>query len=536
MFRSQRMARGVSCFVLTTVLSATAVAQTIGSFPTPAVPAGNPLTEEKIQLGKALFFEEQLASDDTMACATCHLPEAGGTDVRAGAREAGLDGVLGTLDDEFGSPGMVAQDASADYLFHPLAGLAAQATNRHAPTVIGAAFFKNLFWDMRAGQTFRNEAGQVVLSTNAALETQAVAPPLSSVEMAHAGRTWAQVTAKLARVRPLDLATDVPASLARFIGAARDYRPLFARAFGTEEITRERVAMALASYERTLIADRTPFDLGTLSDEEVLCELVFRRSFCDSCHQGALFSDGFTHFIGLPDHFRGAKTPTLRNIGLQRRFTSSGQFATLEEVVAHYENIGFLLPTPNDDERRALIAFLRNGLTDPRVAAREPPFDRPTLRSELEHAAGVFFGTASPDGAGRAPELLANMPPTLGSRDFRYGLAHARTNAPALLVVAPSAAEPGATLGGVPLFVLTSDPARQFRLATTSASEPGMATFHLPIAAERALAGTTLFAQAFVLDDTAPTGVTATRAARHEIVSRAGRNWVRPEDEVPLVR
>ncbi|MEQ1893478.1 MAG: cytochrome-c peroxidase [Planctomycetota bacterium] len=526
----------MACFVLATAPAESVTAQTIGSFPTPAVPAGNPLTEEKLQLGKALFFEEQLSSDDTMACATCHLPEAGGTDVRAGAREAGFDGVLGTLDDEFGSPGMVAQDAGADYLFHPLAGLDPQATNRHAPTVIGAAFFKNLFWDQRAGQTFRNEAGQVVLATNAALETQAVAPPLSSVEMAHAGRTWAQVTAKLARVRPLDLASDVPPSLARFIGAARDYRPLFARAFGTEEITRERVAMAIASYERTLVADRTPFDLGTLSDEEVLGELLFRQSFCHTCHAGALFSDGFTHFINLPDHFRGAKTPTLRNIGLQRRLTSSGQFATLEEVVAHYENVGLLFPTPNDDERRALVAFLRNGLTDPRVAAREPPFDRPTLRSELEGAAGVFFGTARPDGSGRAPELLANLPATLGSRDFRYGLAHARTNALALLVVAPNAAEPGATLAGVPLFVLDTDPARQLRLATTSASEPGLATFRLPIAADRALAGTTLFAQAFVLDDTAPTGVTATRAARHEIVSRAGRHWVRTEEEAPPAR
>ena len=54
------------------LLAAPAAAQdVVGEFPHVAVPPQNPLTVEKARLGQALFHEEQLSSDDTMACATC---------------------------------------------------------------------------------------------------------------------------------------------------------------------------------------------------------------------------------------------------------------------------------------------------------------------------------------------------------------------------------------------------------------------------------------------------------------------------------
>ena len=184
-----RLRRGVSAVDVPPTLAAVAVAMllvslvstpllaqggTIGTFPNPAFPSSNPSTPAKVALGKALFFEEQLSSDNTMACATCHLPEAGGADPRAGAREPGRDGILGTFDDNFGSPGMIAQDASGDYVHDAVFGVAEQATPRNAPTVFGAAFFSSLFWDQRAGSVFRDLAGNLVLTENAALESQAV--------------------------------------------------------------------------------------------------------------------------------------------------------------------------------------------------------------------------------------------------------------------------------------------------------------------------------------------------------------------------
>ena len=70
------------------------------ALPPVRVPAGNAITPEKALLGKALFWDEQLSSTRTVACGTCHVPSAGGTDPRAaGAVHPGADGVFGTPDD-----------------------------------------------------------------------------------------------------------------------------------------------------------------------------------------------------------------------------------------------------------------------------------------------------------------------------------------------------------------------------------------------------------------------------------------------------
>ena len=61
----------------------------------PPVSPENPVTEEKRVLGKILFWEEQLSSDDTVACGTCHIPAAGGSDPRLAAHP-GPDGLFGT--------------------------------------------------------------------------------------------------------------------------------------------------------------------------------------------------------------------------------------------------------------------------------------------------------------------------------------------------------------------------------------------------------------------------------------------------------
>ena len=356
----------------------------IGEFPAIQVPSGNPLTPEKVRLGQALFHEEQLSSDDSMACATCHRLEAGGGDPRVGARHPGVDGRFQTPDDEFGSFGVVLRDAHGNPRAHPLFGLERQVTSRNPPTVIGAVFFNLQFGDTRARPAFKDEHGEIVLDQYASLESQAVGPPMASGEMAYEGRTWTDLTRKLAAARPLALASDVPPALAEFIGDGPNYGALFAKAFGTEEITRERIAMAIASYERTLVPDQSPFDLGTMSASQQRGLVLFKtHGACEICHSSAnrLFSDGARRNISLPDHERVVKTPTLRNAGLRKRFMSGGELTSLDQVVRHYESLDFIhFETPED--RAALLDFVGNALTDPRVAERAPPFDRPTLRSE----------------------------------------------------------------------------------------------------------------------------------------------------------
>src|SRR5438034_7771495 len=46
------------------------------------IPPDNPLTEEKIKLGKRLFFEKKLSTDQSISCASCHVPERGFSDPR----------------------------------------------------------------------------------------------------------------------------------------------------------------------------------------------------------------------------------------------------------------------------------------------------------------------------------------------------------------------------------------------------------------------------------------------------------------------
>ncbi len=81
----------------------------------PPAPAGNAITATKAALGKALFWDEQLSSTRTVACGTCHFSTNGGSDSRAivnnsRSRNAGADGVFGTPDDVFASPGVVSNN------------------------------------------------------------------------------------------------------------------------------------------------------------------------------------------------------------------------------------------------------------------------------------------------------------------------------------------------------------------------------------------------------------------------------------------
>ncbi|HEX6882476.1 MAG TPA: cytochrome-c peroxidase [Planctomycetota bacterium] len=493
----------------------------VGQFPVVAVPRGNPLTPEKVLLGKALFFEEQLSSDDTVACATCHVLEAGGVDPRLAGRAPGSDGRLGTFDDELGSPGVRRQDALGRFEHDPVFGVERQVTGRSAPSVINAAFFNQQFWDSRAGPVFRDLDGNVVLGELASLESQAVGPPLSAVEMAHAGRDWRALTAKLARVRPLELASDLPVPLAQFVAGTSDYRALFERVFGSAEITRERIAMAIASYERTLVSDGSPFDLGTLTPRQQLgLEAFLERGTCAQCHtaENGLFTDGKMDNVHLPGHDRAVKNPGLRNLAPRPRFMSSGQFASMAEVLQHYEDIGALTPLPGDLE--ALEDFLLGGLTDPRVVAGLPPFDRPTLFSERVPSGANLYGASSPGSGGVHPRMLADAPPYLGNPEFQLGLGAARGATLAALLVSPQRAAPGAMLLGVPLAVDLASAHQKLLPVSRAGAGQGTATHRLALPSSTAALGRRFHAQWIVLDPGAPRGLAATRGAELELFAR----------------
>src|SRR5437867_8186745 len=304
----------------------------------PPVPLENPVTDAKRVLGKILFWEEQLSSHDTISCGGCHRPVSGGSDPRIGLNP-GADGVVPSPDDILGSLGVVHTDASGAPVDDPVFGFGVQVTGRAANSFIMAAYAPEVFWDGRARSTFLNpETGAMSIAAGGALENQAVAPILSHVEMGHDGRTWSDVRAKIEHSLPLRDATDLPPDLDVALSGNPSYGSLFKTAFGDPAINGERIAFAIASYERTLVPNQTPWDRYVAGDSTAMTPTqaqgwsFFRSSACNICHPAPMFTNHSFRNIGIRppaedpgrknvtglDSDRGRfKVPSLRNIGLK---------------------------------------------------------------------------------------------------------------------------------------------------------------------------------------------------------------------------
>jgi len=291
---------------------------------TPPHPEGNAPTAERIELGRALFFDPRLSGDGTMSCATCHNPEFGWSDGRPTAR-----------------------------------GFGGEVLDRASPTVVNTAYNGIQMWDGR----------------EPTLESQAMGPLLNSAEM------------NLSMEDMIETITADPA-----------YLEAFAEAYPGQSITPDVVAMAIASFERTVVSNNSRFDQWLRGDADALSEAEVRgfrifetKGQCSVCHSAPNFTDDGFHNLGLasfgeedPDLGRyrkvplgimkGAfKTPTLRDVALTAPYFHDGSAKTLEEVVEHYVQGGVVKTnlSPNfrpvdlsADEQADLVAFMR-ALTSP---------------------------------------------------------------------------------------------------------------------------------------------------------------------------
>jgi cytochrome c peroxidase len=494
--------------------------------PVPA-PAQNPITAEKAVLGKILFWDEQLSSDDTVACGTCHRPAtAGGSDPRLGLNP-GLDGRENTADDVLASLGIVHQDASNEFAESATFGLDRQVTRRAAQSAITSQYAPRQFWDGRAGPAFNDPlTGRVAIPGGGSLEAQSLHPLMDSTEMAHEGRTWAELTSKLAVVKPLAVATNHPADVAQALAGGTSYPDLFAAAFGDRTITPVRIAFAIATYERTLVADQTPWDRFTAGDPTALTQSqrmgmqAFNQSQCARCHVPPFFTDHSFRTLGLrpvqEDNGRQGvtgntadrgrfKVPSLRNVGLKRTFMHNGGFSTIDEVLRFYDRQLPNFPDNRDpvlnqvrvppQARPVITDFVVNALTDPRVAQELPPFDRPRLRSE--QAPNRRIGIASIGTGGFVPRLLDQQPASVGSSDFKVGLAGGLGGAPAVFALSFAT-----RTYPIPVPVAVDlDLGRTFgtQLGGQGAGD-GLTTLPLPIPAIPQFRGASIFVQGFVVD------------------------------------
>ncbi len=233
-----------------------------------------------------------------------------------------------------------------------------------------AGFYQNgrFFWDERA----------------ATLEAQVLLPVQDPVEM---GMTLPKLEEKLA--------------------AAGFYEPLFEAAFGTPEITSDRIARSLAQFIRSLVSANSRFDRSQesvleLTPQELQGLRLFQnRAMCWACHLPNTFAGAGARNNGLDSvsadsgagHGR-FKAPSLRNIAMRPPYMHDGRFATLEEVIEHYAQGVQLNPDLDPSlrmpsgtirslglsvaDRAALVAYLRTltdsaFLVDPRFADPFPP-------------------------------------------------------------------------------------------------------------------------------------------------------------------
>jgi len=178
----------------------------------------------------------------------------------------------------------------------------------------------------------------------------------------------------------------------RRVAGIAGYRTLFRAAFGSEEITLDRIATAIATFERTIVSRDSDYDrfregrAALTREARIGLDLFFGRGRCFECHSGPDFTDDGYHATGstsgTTSMLRGRqsvtaraedagkiRTPTLREIASTAPYFHDGSMPDLESVVRFYEAGG--RPHPNKDdrirplaltreERDGLVAFLRS--------------------------------------------------------------------------------------------------------------------------------------------------------------------------------
>ena len=293
-------------------------------FPNLPVPAGNMLTEARVELGKRLFYDKQVSRTGEVACASCHLPDNAFSDPRQFS--LGVEGRVG---------------------------------GRNAPSIVNLAYNTSFFWDGGAPT----------------LEQQVIGPIINPLEM---DMKVGDVTDRLAQdptyVNAFQDAygtEPIPGSLTKAVAS-------FMRTIVSGDSRYDRYEQG----DRAALDDSEKRGMAIFTGERgecFHCHVGFNftnNDFRDN-NLYAVYQDiGRAKVTELEEDVGKFKVPTLRNVALTAPYMHDGSLATLEEVVDHYSSGGKLNansdPTiqPLDltaQEKADLVAFLR-ALTDDTLA------------------------------------------------------------------------------------------------------------------------------------------------------------------------
>jgi cytochrome c peroxidase len=312
--------------------------------PKVVVPASNPITKGKYELGRQLYFDPRISLDGTVSCATCHNPAKGWSD--GGPVSAGIKGQTG---------------------------------NRNAPTVFNTAYGRTMFWDGRAPS----------------LEGQAQGPMVNPIEMG------AQKHQQI-----VDRIRAIPGYREHFEKVFGTSVTLDGMAKAIATFERVAALSGNSKYDRYNRGENEAlnegekrgmvlFGLRLNSDDEFRPGVELQKGKCTVCHVGANFTDELFHNLGVgwdpaakkhkdvgrwapvpigaktDADLGGFKTPTVRNAALTAPYMHDGSMKTLEEVVEHYDKGGKPNPSLDPDikplkltkqESADLVAFM-NALT-----------------------------------------------------------------------------------------------------------------------------------------------------------------------------
>jgi len=283
-------------------------------------PSDNPLTVEGIKLGRYLFYDGRLRGytgtdpDSLMSCGTCHLQQ--------NAFECGID--------------------------HPkyIGGRPFGVTGIHTPHVMLP--MQNL--------VFNNEGyfwNGLIYKSNPSVN-----------------RRNLEDVVEMGIIAPHEMNSTTQRAVAA-IASIPTYPPMFKAAFGTSEVTIDRIKKAIAQFIRTLVSSNSKFDQWlrgevNLTDDEMAGYILFTTeegADCFHCHGGGgnalmttnlfynngkdtVFNDTRDRFAVTqnPQDHGAYRAPSLRNIQKTGPYMHDGRFATLDQVIEFYSSQ--LVPSP----------------------------------------------------------------------------------------------------------------------------------------------------------------------------------------------
>lgn len=335
---------------------------------------GNPLSPEKIALGKMLFFETGLAADahkeaglGTYSCATCHVPSAG---FMPGAKQGIADGGVG-----FGANG----ESRGRMIGYEESELDVQGAR--PLSMLNTAFVTNSTWSGKFGANHANVGTEYAWKDDAELNFMG----LDGLETQNIEGT------KLHRMRISPGWLDTLGYLPMYDAAFPDF-PV------SERYNRLTTSFALSAYLRSLTTNEAPFQRWVRGEREMMSEqekrgalVFFTKAGCYRCHQGAALSSNEFHAVGVRDLYESGAFHTgpddIRNFG-RGGFTGREEDLYKFKVPQLYnmKDSPFYFHGSSRHSLRAVVEYFNEGLPEnSRVpAANISPFFHPLSLTEQE--------------------------------------------------------------------------------------------------------------------------------------------------------